>query len=341
MMNIFLFLFFLYTISLALEVNLKSAITDIAVGKNKLAVSTEKGKVFILNKESLSVEKEISLPDFTDFMGEKQKAKVFSVDLSPSEKRVLMVVESDLGKRTVFLFENGALKPILKLTNVSKGMFLDEDNIVLGTVANEIWLYNIKDKKTVYKYLVFRFVFSDFDMNKNRSLIAWGDESGKVFFIDPKSGKVIGVGTEGNKDKIFKLSFAKNRVIVGGRDKKSVIFNLKNKITNKEEWKEKLDAPSLLKNVKTQFINRELEFILFPEKIYESEFMVFVVAMSPNEKYAVFTSDEEGHLTVIAPGKGIKKVLDVGCFVNVLEFIDDKRLLVGCIDGILKVMEVQ
>ena len=163
MMNIFLFLFFLYTISLALEVNLKGAITDIAVGKNKLAVSTEKGKVFILNKESLSVEKEISLPDFTDFMGEKQKAKVFSVDLSPSEKRVLMVVESDLGKRTVFLFENGALKPILKLTNVSKGMFLDEDNIVLGTVANEIWLYNIKDKKTVYKYLVFRFVFSDFD----------------------------------------------------------------------------------------------------------------------------------------------------------------------------------
>ncbi|HIP43470.1 MAG TPA: hypothetical protein EYG91_06240 [Aquifex aeolicus] len=341
MMNIFLLFFFLYTISFALEVNLKGAITDIAIGKSKIAVSTEKGKVFILKKENLSVEQEISLPELTDFMGEKQKAKVFSVDLSPSEKKVLIVVESDLGKRTIFLFEKGALKPILKLTDASKGMFLDEDNIILGTIANEIWLYNIKDRKTVYKYLVFRFVFSDFDMNRDKNLIAWGDESGKVFFIDPKNGKVIGVGTEGNKDKIFKLSFAKNRVIVGGRDKKSTIFNLKNKITDRKEWKEKLDAPSLLKNVKSQFINRELKFVLFPEKIYESKFMVFAVAISPNEKYAVFTSDEEGHLTVVAPGIGIKKVLDVGCFVNALEFIDDKRLLVGCIDGILKVMEVR
>ncbi|NPA33054.1 MAG: hypothetical protein GXO04_05460, partial [Aquificae bacterium] len=250
-------------------------------------------------------------------------------------------VEDNLGKRSVYVYENGSLTPVLKLVNASRAMFLDEDNIIIATIANEIWLYNIKEKKTKYKYLVFRFVFSDFDLNNDRTLVAWGDESGKVFFIDPWSGRVLGVGTEGNKDKIFKLSFAENRVIVGGRDKKAVIFNLKEKITERKEWKEKLDAPSLLKDVKTKFINRKLDFIVLPERVYETDFMVFAVGISPGERWAVFTYDEDGNLALVSPQSPDRKEMGVGCFVNAVEFIDDRRLLVGCIDGNLKLVEVE
>jgi len=339
-MIVFAFLL-LITLSFGVEIHLRGAITDICVGNKNVAIATELGNIYLLDKGTLSVKTRITFPEFTDFMGEKQKPKVFSVDISPSGKRILAVVESDLGKRDVYIYENGKLIKVLKLTDVSKGKFLDENRIILGTIGDEVWLYDLSKRKTVYRYLVFRFVFSDFDFNENKTLIAWGDESGKVFFIDPNSGKVIGVGTEGNKDKIFKLDFAKNRVIAGGRDKKAVVYNLNSKEVRKTVWKERLDAPSLLKNVQTQFVNRKLEFLLFPEKVFETNFMVFAVALSPNEKYGAFVSDEKGNVKVFKPGFGVVQTFNPGCYVNVLKFMDDKRLLIGCIDGTLKVKEVK
>ncbi|RUM30268.1 MAG: hypothetical protein DSY32_02380, partial [Aquifex sp.] len=196
-------LLLLITLSFSVEIHLKGAITDICVGERKIAVATETGSVYILDKENFSVKNEIIFPQFTDFMGEKQNPKVFSVDISPSGKKLLAVVETNLGKRDVYLYSGGKLEKILKQTDVSEGKFLDENRIILGTIGDEIWLYDIKSKKTIYRYLVFRFSFSDFELNEDKTLVAWGDESGKVFFIDPESGRVIGVGTEGNKDKIF------------------------------------------------------------------------------------------------------------------------------------------
>jgi len=327
--------------SVASELKLSGAITDIALLGTRAVVSTEWGKVYIVDLEGFSVLDEINIPDITDFTGEKQRAKVFSVDISPSGKRIAIVSEANLGKRTVFLYENHELKPVLKYTNASKVRFLDEDRIVLATIANEVWLYDLARKETVYKYLVFRFVFSDMDLNEDRTLIAWGDESGKVFFIDPRTGRLLGVGTEGNKDKIFKLDFGKNTVIVGGRDKKAVVFSLDEKITGRKKMREALDDPSLLKDVKTRFINRKLDFVLLPEKVFEVDFMVFAVALSPGDEYGAFTESEEGDVAVFRRGTWEKIDLKMPCYVNVLRFISKEKLLVGCIDGRLLVKEVK
>ncbi|NPA32932.1 MAG: hypothetical protein GXO04_04840, partial [Aquificae bacterium] len=119
-MRILLLLLSLLYLSFSLEVKLGGPITDIAVQGDKVAVSTENGKVYILSAKDLSVSAEIDLPEFTDFTGEKQKAKVFSVDLSPSSQKALIVVEDNLGKRSVYVYENGSLTPVLKLVNASR-----------------------------------------------------------------------------------------------------------------------------------------------------------------------------------------------------------------------------
>jgi len=212
---------------------------------------------------------------------------------------------------------------------------------VIATLANEVWLYDMKNKKTVYKYLVFRFVFSDMDLNEDRTLIAWGDESGKVFFIDPETGKVIGVGTEGNKDKIFSVSFGNRVVMSGGRDKKAVVYYLDDKITGRKKMRENLDDPSLLKDVHTRFIHRSLEFIILPKKVFQSDFMVFSVAVSPDDAAGAYMKDEEGHVSLFKMGTWEEKSLKAGCYVNVLEFISRDKLLVGCIDGRLILTEVE
>ncbi|WP_461828751.1 WD40 repeat domain-containing protein [Aquifex sp.] len=342
MRGLLLFLL-IFLFSHAQGLKLEGAITDIEVFNRSVAVSTELGKVYLLSLPELKVEKEISLPSITDFMGEKQRPKVFSISFSPSGKKLLIVVEANLGKRDVFLYEDGkGATPLLKGTDVSEAEFLTEDKIVLATLGNEVWLYDLKNQKTVYRYLVFRFVFSDMELNREKNLIAWGDESGKVFFINPENGELTGVGTEGNKDKIFSLSFKGNRVLVGGRDKKAVVFNLnRNRYTEPKVMREKLDAPSLLKKVKTQFINRSVKFILFPEKVFESDFMVFAVALSPSGEVGAFTYSEEGGLKIFKAGTWELKEVSVPCYVNAMEFVDESHLLVGCIDGEVILKEVK
>ncbi len=203
------FLLFLFSYALKLE----RAITDIEVFNKEGAVSTELGKVYLLSLPELNVKKEITLPSITDFMGEKQRPKVFDISFSPSGKKFLIVVEANLGKRDLFLYEEGKkLISLLKGTDISRAEFLTENRVILATIGNEVWLYDLKAKKTVYRYLVFRFVLSNMELNREKNLIAWGDESGKVLFINPENGELIGVGTEGNKDKIFSLSY---RVLVG------------------------------------------------------------------------------------------------------------------------------
>ncbi|GAB6065297.1 hypothetical protein JCM9492_03890 [Aquifex pyrophilus] len=325
-------------IAFSLSVKLEGAITDISVYEEKIAVGTESGKLYILSK-NLKVLSEVSFPEFTDFMGEKQKPKVFSVDLYKG--KALAVCEDNLGKSTVYLYENNNLKPVLKLTDARKAMFYGDNDIIVGTISNEVWRYNLKEGKTLYRYLVFRFVFSDFDMNEERNLIAWGDESGKVFFINPEDGRLIGVATEGNKDKIFKVSFSRSKVISGGRDKRAVLYDLGKKVINRETWRKKLDAPSLLKNLKTPFINRKIEFILLPEKVFETDFMVFAVALSPEEHYAAYTPDDRGTVKVVRLSDFYEFSLNANCFINALEFISEDKLAVGCIDGSLKILEVK
>ncbi len=340
----FLPLFFLlFLFSYAQVIKLEGAITDIEVFGKEAAVSTELGRVYLLSIPELSIDKEISFPPITDFMGEKHKPKVFDIAFSPSGRKLLIVVEAPLGKRNLFLYEDGkGLVPILKETDVSKGTFLDEDKLILGTIGNEVWLYDLKRKRTIYRYLVFRFVFSDMELNKRRKLLAWADESGKVFFINPKNGELVGVGTEGNKDKIFSLSFKGNRVLVGGRDKKAVVFNLnRNRYTDPKIMSDKLDAPSLLRKVKTKFINRNLKFMLLPEKVFESDFMVFEVALSPSGERGVFSYGEEGRLKVFNTKSWSLKELSVPCYINALRFIDEEHLLVGCINGELILKEVK
>jgi len=333
-----IFLFLIPLIAFSLSVKLDGAITDISVYGRKIAVGTEAGKLYILS-DKLDIISEVSFPSFKDFMGEIQKPKVFSVDIYRG--KILVVCEDNLGKSSVYLYENGRLKPILKLTEARKAMFYNDNEIIIGTISNEVWKYNLKEKKTVYRYLVFRFAFSDFDMNKKKNLIAWGDESGKVFFIDPKTGRLIGVATQGNKDKIFKVSFSRNRVLSGGRDKKAVLYNLQKKLKDKNIWKKKLDAPSLLKDIRTQFINRKLAFILLPEKVFKTNFMVFAVALSPEEHFAAYTSDDKGTIKIVRLTDYREISLNVGCFVNTLEFINEHKLAVGCINGNLKIVEVK
>ncbi|NPB06423.1 MAG: hypothetical protein GXO03_02340 [Aquificae bacterium] len=334
-------LFSLLLFSFAQELKLEGAITDISHAHGKAAVSTEWGKVYLIDLNAFKVEAEITVPDITDFTGEKQSAKVFSVDISPSGSKLAIAAEANLGKRTVFIYENGQLKPLLEFTDASKVRFLDENRLIIATLANEIWLYDLKNHKTVYKYLVFRFVFSDMDINEDRTLVAWGDESGKVFFIDPETGRVIGVGTEGNKDKIFSVSFGNKVVMSGGRDKKAVVYYLDDRITGRKSMRENLDDPSLLKDVHTRFINRSLEFVVLPRKVFQSDFMVFAVAVSPDDYTGAYTSDEEGRVSVFKMGLWDEKKLDAGCYVNVIDFISRDRLLIGCIDGRLVMREVK
>jgi len=69
----FLLFLLLFTLSFGAELKLSGAITDISHSAGKAAVSTEWGKVYLVDLSDFSVKADITVPDITDFTGEKQK----------------------------------------------------------------------------------------------------------------------------------------------------------------------------------------------------------------------------------------------------------------------------
>ncbi len=242
----------------------EGSVKDAVYKNGYIYAATESGTVEIFNLKTGEKIKKITLPLIEDFFGEKIKPKVYSVDVS-SDGTIFMLVQSTDGFSQLFSYKDEKLQLIIpeeeKILAVKAKLYKDR-YIILGLPANDIILYDLKNKKKIYQIHISRSPFSDFAVNEDRLAVAC--ESGIVYLVYIPQGKIEKEIPEMNLDKTFKIDFKGDYIFTGGRDKRATLFNLKTK----------------------------------EKHIFKTKFFVYSVGLSPSLKYGAYGINEQSDIAV-------------------------------------------
>ena len=148
---------------------LSSGVTDMIRDKEKLYISTLEGTLFSFDISSKKLKTLVKMPKTKDFLGEEMPSKIYSVDIV--ENKILLLAQGFKGARHLLIYENNKLKTVLsddKHLFISQAKFINKDLIIFASLANEIYLYNIASKKTLYIKQISASKFSHFVLNEKK-----------------------------------------------------------------------------------------------------------------------------------------------------------------------------
>ncbi len=225
-------LYALETVTPAKVIHFSSYIDKLAFNNKYLIGGLENSTVEIKDTKTFKTIYTIKLPKIHDFMGDLQPMPVYSLDISPNGKKLLILTEDEDAKRDLFLFDFNSHKLTKIFTTketLMKARFINNDKIFFGLLSDEVTLYDLKKKKFLYRVQADSYVFSTFALNDTKTKAAIGDESGSVKIVDVNNGKVLAKIMGFNKDKTLSLDFVKNYVINGSSDKRVAIYNIDTK----------------------------------------------------------------------------------------------------------------
>ncbi len=203
-------------------------ISKIAYNKNYLIVGLENGKILINNFKTNKKITEIILPKIHDFMGDLISMPIYSLDISPNGKNLMIMAQGENASRKIFIYNFKTKKMKLIYTTkktLMKARYIDKNNIFIALLGDEIELFNIKNKKIIYKKQIGNYVFSTYSLNKSKTKAVIGDESGVAKIVSVKNGKKLFELKGFNKDKTISLDFVKNYIINGSSDKRLSIYD--------------------------------------------------------------------------------------------------------------------
>ena len=249
------------------------SVIDIVSSNDKIYVATDASGVDIFDLKTKKLISKIKVPQIKDFMGDIIDAKIYNVDVY--KEKVLLTSQGSKGLREIHLFEDNKINIVISIEDqflIGKAKFIDDELITFNTLGNEMFLYNYKTKKMIWRINVkaddatFNSTFSDFALNETRDTAVVADESGDLKIVDIKKGKVVKLLANKNLDKVFKVDFKNNKIITAGQDGRCVVYDLNNNIA---------------------YFLREKHW-----------FLIYGAGLSPSGKYGAFSSDENNNVTV-------------------------------------------
>ncbi len=248
-------------------------VTDIISKNDTIMVSTSVGSINIFDIKTKKRTKKITIAKIKDFMGDLIDPKIYSLDLY--KNKLLFTAQGQKGYREVFLYENNKLTKLIssdKMLLIGKSAFVNTNQIIFSTLGNEMYLYDLIQKKIIWKLNIkkandtFNSKFSDFAINEKRDLVVVADESGDLKIVDIKKAKIIKYLESRNLDNVFQVDFKNNKIITAGQDGKCVFYNL----------------------------NTDQDYYLREKK----RFLIYVAGLTPSGDKGAFSSDEENNITV-------------------------------------------
>ena len=280
-----------------LKIDIKEIAKDLALGKDgEIIIGTDGGKLVVYDYNKKEFVKSIQVPKIKDFTGEITDTRVASVDYFNG--KYLLLSDSGVGgyadlrmhenNKTIDIFTENDKHAIIK------SKFVDDNNILLGFLSNEVALYNIKDKKFVYRFQLNESKFSDFALNEDRSLAAFSCESGEINILDTKAGKVIKKLSGANLDNVYKVDFKKDIVSCAGQDRRAAWYNVK--------------------SGKGDYI--------------EGSFLIYATALNPSATMAAYAMDEKNNITIFKLSTKEKKYILKGqkSTLNTIVYKDENTL---------------
>jgi len=279
---------------------------DMVLSDEKLVIATDMGHIEIYRTKDNSKIEEISIPDVKDFMGDILPARVMSTDVI-NNKYLLLSDSGKGGYSNLYIYDNN-LTQLLSADDkdsIIKVRFIDENHILFGFLSNEVALYDIKNRKEVYRVQLSESKFSDFVLNEDKSQVVFSCESGILNVVNVQDGKVIRELKGQNVDNVYRVDFKHEMVSGAGQDQRGSLYDT---TTGKGSY-------------------------------IKGEFLIYSTALSPSAKKVIFSMDEKNNLSVyntmskskIALLKGQKSTLNVILFKDedvIYSASDDNTIMV-------------
>ena len=298
------FAFCAHSAELIGKIDAGHAVTDMLYRDGILYVSTEQGEVDLFNFRSRKLIRRIRVPNIRDFMGNPIPPKIYSVDVSPSGGKLLMVSEAEGGFSEVYLYEDE--RGLRKLIDITRGLivkearFVGERRAIFGLLSGEIILFDLSKNKFIYRVQVSRSSLSDIDLSDDGSEVAVSDEGGTVTLVSVKDGKVLGRFKGVNVDKLYKLDYRDGKILVGGRDRRVALY-----YTDTEKYRK-----------------------------FKAKFLVFSVAMDRAAKMGAYLYNEKNDVRIVEldTGRDVDLLRGHRYPVSAILFLNG-YVLTGCDDG--------
>ena len=319
MKKFFLLLFFSVIVLVAkdigyqYELNASANVTNMVVKGDTLFAATDSGIVDIFNWKEKKKIGEIKLPKIHDFMGDIMGAKILSVDALDDKSAVLILAQAEGGGNNLYIYKESKLLKLIDKKDISilmnKAGFVSKEKIFIVSLSSEIVLYDLKNKKELYRKQLSESSFGDFCFNEDKTKAAVSCESGEIFIVNVEDGKVLKVLDGANKDKVFKVDYKKGKVLGGGQDRQASIYDVASG----------------------------------SYKVIKANFLVYAVGLSPNADLAAICYDENNEIGVFDTNSLSMKYLLKGqkSTLNTILFIDEETLISSSDDSFILVWKLK
>ena len=287
-------------------------VIDIVVAGDMLTVSTDRGTIesySMTSKKQLMIEQ---FPMIKDFMGDDIYPKVFSTDYLKISKRYLAVVQGVSGSRELFVIKDGKKTKLISEKEklfISKAKFIDENRIMIALLSNEYILFEIKEKKMLYRLHVSYSHFSDFMLSLDKSMLVGSSESGEITVLNIENGKVIKTLKGANVDNVYKVDIKNSKVLAAGQDRRGVVYDLD-----------------------TESYSR-----------VDGNFLIYAGALSPSAKMAAFAFTEDNDIVIfdVSSDKQLYTLKGQKSTLNSIVFIDENTLVSGSDDKFIMMWKLK
>ena len=276
-------------------------VSDLVLVENKLFVATTASTIDIFDISTDEKIDSIKLPKIKDFIGDSIDSKIYSVDVLNDS--VLILSQGEQGGRNLGIYKNGQMQNIIDDSQrmfIGRAKFLDENHIIYALLSNQIYLYDIQNKKILKEIQISQSKFSNFKLTKDKSKFIVSDESGVITMLDSKSFEVLKTFKNQNLDNVFQADIKGNLILTAGQDRRAAVYNID---TNSAYYK-------------------------------EFSFLIYSVALSPNTNLAAVASDEENNVTIFntkTKENLYKLFLNKATLSNIL-FLNENELFVASDD---------
>lgn len=283
-------------------INVFSSVSDLIKYNNTLLISTKDGSIIEFDIENKKTKLINQRSKIKNFIGKEINSKIYSID--KIKEKILILFQGKKGARSISILskknENIIISDTKKLF-IARAKFINQNLIIFSTLSNQLYLYDIKNKKNIYIKQISASKFSYFSLNENKSEIIIADESGNLRKIDVKTGKEIHIYKNKNLDNVFQVSYKNKIILTAGQDKRAVVYNQGNTYSKKVE------------------------------------FLIYACALSPSGTLAAIANDEDNNVLVFNTKnkknlyslRGNKMTLNKILFINENEIFvasDDKKI---------------
>ena len=280
------------------------SVTDIVLKNERIYVGTGASKIDIFDIKTQELVQSISIPKIKDFMGDEIDSKIYSVDVI--DDMILILSQGTKGGRAIHIYKDSKLTEIIsakKRMFIARAKFIDKKRILFSLLSNEVFLYDIENKKELFGTQISQSKFSYFALSEDKKRVVIADESGILQMLDTNTLKVLEVFKKQNLDNVFQVDFKNDIILTAGQDRRAAVFSI---------------------NQKSAY-HKDASFLIYSAGLSPSG-EIAGIASNENNEVSIFNTKTKEDLNLL---KGNRTTLTNIIFINEKEVLvssDDERI---------------